>query len=279
MWPETLEATGMVKNRRILRLVDAAAKWGYSKAAAVRVITPGFRDNLIEKGVPEEKIHVISNWVDTERYHPLEPDGVLGAELGFKNRFTVMYAGTIGLAQGLETILKAATLLKDLPSVQFMLVGDGANLDALKAAATEQKLDNVRFLGRVSPGQVSKLYSLADVLLVTLQDAPIFRITIPHKIFAYMASAKPVLVAADGDSADVILNANAGLQCAPGNAEDLAAVVRRFYRMTPNERMTMGQNGRNTVLKYYGREQLVGKIAKMLESVVESQSKTKRNKE
>lgn len=268
MWPETLEATNMVKSRRILKLVSMAANWGYRKASAIRVITPGFRENLISKGVPPQKIHVISNWVDADRYHPESPDAALVQELGFTDRFTVMFAGTIGLAQGLETILEAAPLLNDLPSVQFVFVGDGANLDTLKSYAEEHRLTNVRFLGRVPPEQMVKFYALADVLFVTLRDWPVFRITIPHKIFAYMASSRPVLAAMEGDSADVILKANAGLQCPPGNPQALAATVRRFYQMTPEERKIMGENGRRAVVDQFGRERLVGQIAEMLNSVV-----------
>jgi len=271
MWPETLEATDMVKNQRVLRLIGRAANWGYRRASAIRVITPGFRENLIAKGVPPEKIHVISNWVDEDRYHPESPDPLLAQELGLADRFNVMFAGTIGLAQGLETILEAAPLLRDLPSVQFVFVGDGANLTKLQSHAEKQGLTNVRFLGRVSSEQMVKLYALADVLLATLRDSPLFRITIPHKIFAYMASEKPVLVAMEGNSADVVLKAKAGVQCPPGNPQALADTVRKLHAMTPEERQVMGGNGRRAVAEEYGRKQLVGQVAEMLNSVVTEQ--------
>ena len=215
IWPEALTATNMVNRRWALELVDRAAKWGYRKAAAIRVITQGFRDNLLSKGVPADKIHVISNWVDVDRYAPAEPDPQLARELGFSDRFNVMFAGTIGLPQGLGTILDAAPLLADLPAVRFVLVGDGVDSARLQALAAERKLANVVFLGRVPPKQMPKLYALADVLLVMLRDSPLFRITIPHKIFACMASAKPVLVTVEGDASALVLKAKAGLQCAP----------------------------------------------------------------
>ena len=127
MWPETLAATGMVRSQRMLRLVGWCAKRVYRRASAIRVISPGFRDNLVQKGVPPERIHVISNWVDADFYRPREPDPVLQQRLGLADRFNVMFAGTMGLAQGLETVLDAAGRLADLPRLQFVFVGDGAD--------------------------------------------------------------------------------------------------------------------------------------------------------
>ena len=127
LWPETLRATGMVTRPRVLSLVGRIAKWVYRRAAMIRVISPGFRENLIAKGVPRDKIRVISNCVDNELYRPREPDRERAEELGLAGRFNVMFAGTIGLAQGLDTLLDAAASLADVPAVQFVLVGDGAD--------------------------------------------------------------------------------------------------------------------------------------------------------
>lgn len=267
MWPETLRATGMLKHEGALAIVGYMANWGYRRAAAIRVISPGFRENLLGKNVPAEKIHVISNWVDTDRYEPREPSAALAAEFGLAGRFNVMFAGTMGLAQGLDAVLKAATLLADLPDVQFVFVGDGADLPRLREIAEEYKLTNVRFVGRVPPETVASLYPLAEVLLVHLRDDPLFRITIPHKVFTYMASARPVLAAMSGDTADVVRAAQAGITCTPGDATAIADAVRQFHAMTPDERMTMGHNGRRATLEAYGRELLVTQVAAMFESV------------
>jgi colanic acid biosynthesis glycosyl transferase WcaI len=269
MWPETLRATGMVRSQRVLDLLGWCAKRIYRRAAAIRVISPGFRDNLVAKGVPSDKVHVISNWVDTEFYRPVEPDPGLAAQTGMAGRFNVMFAGMIGLAQGLDTVLDAAWLLRDRPEVQFVLVGDGADLDRLQRQTQARGLENVRFLGRYPAEEMPRLYALADLLLVHLRDDPLFRITIPHKVFAYMASAKPVLVAANGDAAEVVASARAGLSCPPSNPQAMADAVRRFCGMSKSERRLLGENARRAACQSYARGPLTAQIAAMLEGVVE----------
>jgi Glycosyltransferase len=265
MWPENLKATGMVRHQAALRWVGAFAKLVYRQASAIRVISPGFRRNLLEKGVPDSKVRVISNWVDTDFYRPLPPDRELAQKLGIDGCFTVMYAGTIGMAQGLDVVLDAAALLRDLPQVQFVLAGDGVESGRLSRVAAERHLANVKFLGRYPGEQMPGLYALADVLLVHLRDDPLFRITIPHKVFTYLASGKPVLVAGEGDVVDLVESASAGLTCRPSDAPALAAVVRSFLEMPAEARRAMGENGRRAASGSYSRLDLVSKIGRVLE--------------
>lgn len=268
IWPETLAATGMLDNRRILAAVGRFAKWAYHQSSAIRVITPGFKANLVQKGVPADKVHYISNWVDTDFYRPLAPAPTLAQQFGLAGRFNIMFAGVIGLAQGLDTVLAAAELLRDLPAVQFVLLGDGVDLERLRGIATERSLNNVCFLGRHPVSAMPDFYALADVLLVHLRDDPLFRITIPHKIFTYLASGKPVLAAVAGDVAAVVESAHAGLTCPPGDPGALADTVRRFYGMSLDARNALGQNGRRAACEAYSKSYLVGQIAAMLETVV-----------
>jgi glycosyltransferase involved in cell wall biosynthesis len=270
LWPETLRATGMLTNKRVLNWVGKFAQWIYSKADAICVISPGFRQNLITKSVPIEKLHVISNWIDTKLNQPAPYNNVVAKDLGLADKFNIMFAGNIGEAQALETILQAAAvLLHDLPEVQFVLVGDGIALPRLRSMAQERNLINVRFLGRHPQSEMPTLYALADVLLVHLRDDPLFSITIPHKVFSYMASRKPILAAVAGDSAEIIGNAQAGLACPPENPEVLAFTVRRLFHMSPAERDNMAQNGWRVAQEQYSRENQVRQIEAVLTSVVQ----------
>jgi glycosyltransferase involved in cell wall biosynthesis len=264
MWPETLTATGMLNNGRILDLIDRFAKWVYSRSDAICVISPGFRDNLIEKGVSPGKIYTIPNWVDAETYYPDVPDLKLAKDLGLAGKFNVMFAGNIGEAQGLHTALDAAKALEDLPQVQFVMIGDGVALSRLRHEAEVRGLSNVRFLGRYPVESMPSLYALADVLLVHLKDNPLFRITIPHKIFAYMASGKPILAAVAGNAADVGSDADAGVTCSPEDPEAMAAAVRQFASMPMQERQRMGEQGLAVVHQEYSRETLVSQIEQLL---------------
>ncbi|MGA2531671.1 MAG: glycosyltransferase family 4 protein [Candidatus Aminicenantales bacterium] len=264
MWPETLIATGMIKSRHLLSMTGRFARWVYAKAYSILAISPGFRKNLIEKGVSAEKVRVISNWLENDVSERTGPDTKLARRLGLAGRFNIMFAGNIGEAQGLETVLEAAELLESLPEIQFVFIGDGIALPRLEKMAATKLISNVRFLGRFPHNAMPGLFALADVLLVHLKDDPLFRITIPHKILSYMGSGKPILAALAGDGADLVTAAGAGVSCPPGKPEDLAVAVRDFLKMSADERKAMGERGLQTVQTRFSREALIAKIEKVL---------------
>lgn len=267
MWPENLRSTGMLNNELALRLIGAFAGWVYSKAAVVRVISPGFRSNLLGKGVPDGKIRVISNWVDTEFYRPIakSPDDLNRFDM--RRCFNILYAGNIGLAQGLDVILDAAAQLQALaPDSEFVLAGDGVECDRLRAQAVAQKLTNIRFLGRLPGEAMPNLYACADVLMLHLRADPLFAITIPHKLFTYLAAGKPVLVGGEGDAASLVTSAQAGIVVPPDNPEALVNAVMKLRAMSQAEREMMGRNGRKVACESYSRTQLVREISQLVES-------------
>ena len=267
MWPENLQATGMVSSKRLLNAIGSFALWVYSHATFIRVVSPGFRRNLLDKVVPGKKIWVISNWVDTDYYYPARPESELLDRFGMRGRFNILYAGTIGLAQGLDVALDAAALLQDsLPDAQLVLAGDGVECERLAKEAASRKLTNIRFLGRLPGEMMCPLYACADVLMLHLRPDPLYSITVPHKVFTYMAAGKPILVGGEGDSAAVVSKSGAGLACEPGNPEALARAVQMFHALSHQEREEMGKNGRKAACGSYSRTQLVGEIAEMLEA-------------
>lgn len=268
MWPETLGATGMLNNPAILSVIGDFAKWLYKKAAAICVISPGFYKNLIKKGVPKNKIKIISNWVDPDAYYVAEPEHDIADSLGMSNKFNIMFAGIIGAAQGLDAVLDAAKLLNDYKEIQFVFVGDGIDLPRLKKMASDNNITNVVFLGRYHQKEMPGLYALADVLLIHLKDNPLFSITIPHKTLTYLASGKPILGAVSGDTADVIIKSGSGLTCTPGNPKVLAEAILKFYHSQKSELLQMGRNGREAALKLFSRERLVGLIESVLSDAI-----------
>lgn len=266
MWPETLSATGMLDNPRLLGWVGRFALWVYGKAHSILVSTPGFRRNLLQKGVPPEKIYVASNWVDPAAYYQAKPDLELVQKLGLAGRFNVMFAGNIGEAQGLETVVEAARLLRDDPQIQFVLVGDGIALPRLQHQVEQYGLSNVRFLGRYPAKEMPRLYALADVLLVHLKDDPLFRITIPHKTLAYLGSGKPILAAVAGDVANLVESIGAGVTCPPEKPSALAAAVRSLQSLSIDERRAMGERGAQAAQTRFSRDRLTGEIETVLQT-------------
>jgi colanic acid biosynthesis glycosyl transferase WcaI len=268
MWPETLSATGMVTKAWALKIVGRLANWVYSRSDGIRVISPGFRENLIRKGVPAEKIHVISNWVDPDFYVPTIADESLRKELGFSGKFVVVYAGTIGPAQDLDTLVEAAALLRDSSEVIFAVFGDGIERERLIEKTVRFGLINVRFFGQWPASEMPRVYALADLLLIHLKNDPLFSITIPHKTFVYMAVAKPILAAVAGDVADVIRVADAGIICPPSQPRLLADSVLRMRATSPERRAQMGLRGRMAAETTYERRALVAQVVSLLENAV-----------
>jgi len=265
MWPETLAATGMLPSSIAAKWLGKLARFVYRRAAAITVVSPGFRRNLIEKGVPADKIYVIPNWADEDVYRPVPRDEALAAEYGLSEHFNVMFGGNIGAAQAMENVLHAAERLRDIPAVQFVLIGDGVDAARLRQIAHEGDLYNVRFIGCQPAEQMPYFFAWADALLVHLKRDPLFEITIPSKTIAYLACGRPIITCTAGDAADVVREAGAGLVCPPEDPDALAQAVRELAAMPLEQRKSLGQAGRQAFLKNYTRAVLVEKYEKLLE--------------
>lgn len=252
MWPESVVESGMVGEglgrKLVAGLLSSWCRLVYGQARAITVLSPGFKRLLVERGVPAAKIHVIYNWTDEEVFRPLSRDPALADELGFGDRFNIVYAGNLGVFQGLETVIRAAARLKDEPAIQIVMVGTGQKEAILKALAAELRTHNVLFVGRRQFWEMPKIYSLADVLLVHLKDLPFFNATIPSKTQVSLACGRPVLMAVRGDAAEIVEKARAGLTCAPEDDAALAETIRKFFRLSREEREAMGARGREFYL-------------------------------
>lgn len=276
VWPETLKSAGFIRNRAVLGAVGFLMQCVYRFVAGIRVISRGFRANLRGKGVTDDKLWTIPNWVDSAWYRPVAADPCLAESLGLAGKFNVMFAGTMGHSQDLGTVLDAADRLRNIEDIQFVMVGGGTMRAALKEQADRRGLSSVRFLGTYPQDEIAKIQSLANIFLAHLRDDPLFRITIPHKTLGYMASGKPVLIGVAGDAARVVLDAGAGLSCHPGDSASMAEAVLKFYRMSESERQAIGARGREVAVQQYSRQQLVGQIGEMLETIV-ARRNTNRN--
>src|SRR6185295_8264203 len=265
MWPDTLVATGVMKAPAVIGAIEKLMRFLYGRAAAICVISPGFKQMLVGKGVPAEKVVVIPNWSLGTPKDPVVPDPALAVREGFAGRFNILFAGITGPEQDLDKVLAAAALLRDAPDIQFVIVGDGVEEPRLRAAAAAQGLDNVRFLGRRPEAEMPGLFALADAVLVHLKDHPLFRMTIPSKTLAYLASGRPIVSATAGDPAAVVEESGAGFTCPPGDPRKLADKVLRMARLSQGERDAMGRAGRQAYLRHYTPEILLDRYEEMFE--------------
>jgi glycosyltransferase involved in cell wall biosynthesis len=248
LWPDTVVLSGMMTNRVLGWLLGKWCAFIYRRAGHIVVQSPGFKNILVGRGVPSRKIDVIYNWCDETVMRPAMADADLASELGLSGHFNVMFAGTMGTGQALDSVLEAADICSvRSPDVQFVFIGGGVERDRLQRKAQDMDLKNVRFLPPRPMSEMAAVLGLADVLLVHLKNDPLFRITVPSKTQAYMASGKPILMAVGGDARDLVIQSGGGLSCESENAEDMSGAVTRFAGMSPEERRQMGEAGR----RYY----------------------------
>jgi lipopolysaccharide/colanic/teichoic acid biosynthesis glycosyltransferase/glycosyltransferase involved in cell wall biosynthesis len=246
LWPDTVLSTGMLSGGFAFHLLHACCRFLYRRADRITVVSPGFRRTLIERGVNADRLHMVYNWAPGE---PLVPS--LQAKPRQDGRFQIVFAGNMGLAQGLDAVLDAAALCAvPVPRAFFRFVGGGLEVPRLRKRARIQGLSNVEFLERQSFAAAQAIIQEADVLLVHLKDDPLFAITIPSKTQSYLAAGRPILMAVRGDAAGLVEQAGAGVLAEPGNPQSIADAVRRLAEMPPSECARMGQNGR----AFYERE-------------------------
>jgi putative colanic acid biosynthesis glycosyltransferase WcaI len=264
LYPDIAITLGALKNRRLIGLFYALERFVYARARVVTVIAERMRRRLLDKGVPADKIRVIPNFVDVTDMAPLSKANPFSLQHGLDRAFVVTYAGNMGPAQGLETVLEAASLLRHQRQLKFVLVGEGGLHDRLKAVACDRGLENVLILPHQSYALVPQIYATSDVCLVPLAPYTGFD-AIPSKVYRIMACARPVLASADPDSdlAELIRRAQCGMVVPPRSPETLAGAVSEAMRNLPRCR-AMGEAGRAHVIDHYAR----GSISPQYEALV-----------
>lgn len=254
MWPDTLRATGMLNSQRALNVIEKVCKWVYRRADRIVVLSPGFKKILLERGVPEAKVEVIYNWCsEKEVMTPVDhaPRFHCAAD-----RFKVLFAGNMGRAQGLDSVVEAAQMLQDQNApVTFFLLGAGLELQGLQERVRLAGLDNVKFMPAVPMAEVGAYLCQADALLVHLKKDPLFTITIPSKTQAYMAVGKPLIMAVDGDAASLVSASDCGVIAQSEDPASLAQAVMTLLDASPASRAEMGEKGRSYYLENLSLDQ------------------------
>jgi len=276
-WPETLASTGMTSSAFVFRVLHAFARLVFRRSTAIIVPSPGMKKNLLAKGVPDSKVHVIPNWADELIYRPVPRDPQLANTHGLAGRFNIVFAGNLGAAQGLETVLDAAELLANNLDIQFVLIGGGLERKKLETEASERGLANVRFIEQQPAASMPGFFALADVLLVHLKQDPLFEIMIPAKTQSYLACGRPILMAVAGDASTLINKIGAGLTCASEDPEELADAVHALFEMPLAERHQMAKAGREAFLRGYTRGMLVDQYEDLFAEVVRAEQRRRMN--
>lgn len=249
LWPDSVRALGAIRSRPALAIADRLEHWCYRSADQVNGVTEGIRQALHEKGVPRRKVLFFPNGVDTRVFAPRALDSRAADMLGNDGARVLLYAGTMGYAQGLDTVVGAAAMLRERKDVRFVFVGDGSDKQRLVRLTDDLALENVRFIDPVPLETVAALYSGAFASIVSLRDVQLFDGARPSKMLPAMACAVPVIYCGRGEGADLLLGARAGCVVAPEQPEALAATVVQLLE-DPEMATRLGRNGRKYVEKH-----------------------------
>ena len=254
LWPESLEATGYVRNRLIIRLVEVLVRYIYRRSDRILVSSRPFKE-AIQKYSPSAEIAYYPNSVDESFSDPdagLKPD-VPALDSGF----CVVFAGNVGAAQAVHVITEAAAQLKSTQDIRVVVLGSGSELEWMRGQIAQRGLDNLFLAGRFPVQAMPNLLSRASALLVTLADKQIFAATVPNKIQAYMAVGRPIIASMNGEGARLVQEANAGLAVPAENGRALADAILELYAMSHEERESLGANARAYYGQHFDHEKLV----------------------
>lgn len=263
LWPESIVTVGAIKQRSVIRLLEGLERFLYLHADHIISLTRAFKTHIMKKGVPDERISLVTNGADLEMYTPLPRHNGISAEYGLNDKFVASYIGTHGMAHALGTVLKAAKVLEDEKGILFLLVGDGAERDTLLACRDNMALTNVLMLPQQRKEMMPSFLAASDVSLVLLKKDNLFKTVIPSKIFEAMAMERSIIIGVDGESRQLVEDGRCGLFVEPENHEELAATVLRLYHDRELTK-TLGINGKRFVETNYNREALAEKYLKVL---------------
>jgi glycosyltransferase involved in cell wall biosynthesis len=268
LWPESLSATGAIRSKFILKLVEMMVRLIYLGCDCILTQSRAFYRSIVRLGGKAESIYYYPNSAES-LYQPLSIESDAPEKADIPNGFIITFAGNIGAAQDFETILNAAERLKGCKDIHLVVLGDGRMFQWVQEQIRLRKLkDTVHLLGRHPVEMMPRFFALSDALLVTLKKEAIFALTIPSKIQSYLACARPIIAALDGEGARIIDESGAGVSCPAENPKALADAVLKLYRMSKAEREAMGKKGRNYFNANFEREMLLDRLEGWIQEIV-----------
>lgn len=275
LWPETILTVGAMKKGRLVKTLEALADWSYRKADRVVALTDAFKGHITQHGAKPGRVAVIKNGVHLSEFG--EPSRADGKDFkrahGLIGKFVVAYAGTHGMCHKLDTVLEAASLLKDRKDIAFLMVGGGAERARLLALRDKMGLLNVVMLDQLPKSAMRNVLAATDVSLVLLKKDDLFKTVLPSKMFEAMAIACPIVLGVEGEAKALLDEAGAGIAIEPENAKELAvAVVRLAADVSLRERL--GQQGMAHVREHYDRAKLAARYLDLLKDTAAARRRT-----
>jgi glycosyltransferase involved in cell wall biosynthesis len=270
LWPESLSATGHLRNEAALKLLECVVRCIYRYADLVLVQSKAF-EAPVKVLAPCTPVVYYPNSVDAS--FAVQADGELPATPGLDAEFSILFAGNVGTAQAVGVIIEAASLLKEHSDIHFVVLGEGSRWEWMQQEALRLKLSNLHMPGSFPIETMPGFMQKASALLVTLADREIFKATIPSKVQAYLAAGRPILACLNGEGAKLVTEAGAGLAVPAEDGRALADAILDLYRMSTLERDAMGGRGRLYYARHFSHDMLVDQLIGHLRSACDSKEK------
>lgn len=273
IFPDSLVNAGMAKKGSLLYKIGRKIEnYTYKNADKIIVISDGMKTNLMQKGVPEDKVAVIPNWIDTDEIKPVsrENNRLFDEYNISRNKCVVLYAGNFGASQGTDVILDAAKMLEGEKAIQFVLFGGGSEFEKAKSAVTEKGLTNVIINPLLPPERISEVYSMGDIALITCKKG-VGQAAMPSKTYSIMACNTPIIAAFDTDSdlADLLKKSGCGICVEPENAEALATEIKNKYDEWSSN-INNKCDSRNYVKNSLSKDICVSKYLSVIEELIDA---------
>jgi colanic acid biosynthesis glycosyl transferase WcaI len=271
IWPESAVLSGIIKEGWLVGLMHGLEHLVYRKANHILVVTDGARNNLIGKGVAPDKISVMPHWVDENQFVKTgeEVREKMRQRYSWSDRFVVMFAGNIGMVQGLDTLLFATKELIDDSKFLIVLIGDGTDKARLQRISDSMGLKGkLQLIDRQPSDRMPNFMAASDALMVHLKRSELSRYVIPTKTLSYLAAGKPILLAMDGAAAQLVKEAGAGIVIPPESPAELADAVRRLADMPLSQRLEMGRLGREYALAHLSKPKVIPMYEAILQRAV-----------
>jgi glycosyltransferase involved in cell wall biosynthesis len=281
LWPDSVFASGMVRRGASFRIInsilDGLTRLTYRQASRIAVISPGMAAELARRGVPEAKIGLVYNWTDERVFQPTDPDPSFRPSLGIDPKdFVLMYAGNLGAAQDLGNVIRAVATVSGPRAVHLVMIGEGLEKRSLEQLGRTLAPGRVHVLPARAPEDLPALMAAADFQLVSLRDEDLFRITMPSKVQAALATGSALLVSAAGDAARLVQDARAGLTSPPGDAESLARAIEKAVSCSPEQLQLFRENALQCYRRDMASDIGSGRLNEMLMAATRGSSRTRR---
>lgn len=269
IWPESIITVGAMKNGLATRFLEFLEKWMYRSANHIVAVGNGYRDNILTKAKVDNRIDVITNGVDLDLFLPIDADQAFLQKYNLQNRFVCSYVGTIGMAHGLEIVVRAAATLKEQGrnDIVFCIVGDGANRQLLEEKIEAAELgDLVKLTGRLPKSEMPTVLASSHCLLIHLKKTDLFQTVIPSKIFEAMAMQRPLVMGVQGESAEIVRRSKSGIEIESDNDQELVSAVIRLCD-DAEYYQSLCQAGRSFAGENYSRNVLAARYLEIIEAV------------